>query len=88
MSPKFFPHARQVLEILRVHARIPLLAGCSSGGLIASAEEIESAGGFCARALFAAGRETERRFASRRSRSRKRTAKISGRWKPALSQSK
>jgi len=23
MSPKFFPHARQVLEILRLHARIP-----------------------------------------------------------------
>ncbi len=30
MSPKFFPHARQVLEILRVHGRIPLLVGCSS----------------------------------------------------------
>jgi small ligand-binding sensory domain FIST len=45
MSPKFFPHARQVLEILRVHGRIPLLAGCSSGSLIANAEEIESAGG-------------------------------------------
>jgi len=45
MSPKFFPHARQVLEILRVHGRIPLLAGCSSAGLVANAEEIESAGG-------------------------------------------
>jgi len=46
MSPKFFPHARQTLEILRVHARIPLLAGCSSTGLIAGANEIESATGF------------------------------------------
>ena len=45
MSPKFFPHAQQVLEILRVHAQIPLLAGCSSSGVIAGAEEIESAGG-------------------------------------------
>ena len=45
MSPKFFPHAAQVLEILRVHARIPLLAGCSGGGLVANAEELESAGG-------------------------------------------
>ena len=45
MSPKFFPHAKQALEILRVHAQIPLLAGCSSNGLIANAEEIESAGG-------------------------------------------
>ena len=46
MSPAFFPHARQTLEILRVHARIPLLAGCSSTGLIAGANEIESASGF------------------------------------------
>jgi small ligand-binding sensory domain FIST len=46
MSPKFFPHARQTLEILRVHARIPLLAGCSSMGLIAGAQEIEGASGF------------------------------------------
>lgn len=45
MSPKFFPHARQVLEILRVNGRIPLLAGCSSNSLVANAEEIESAGG-------------------------------------------
>ena len=45
MSPKFFPHAAEVLEILRVHARIPLLAGCSSSGLVANDEELEGAGG-------------------------------------------
>src|SRR5579859_1945732 len=45
MSPSFFPHAQQVLEILRLQAQIPLLAGCSSNGLICNAEEIESAGG-------------------------------------------
>ena len=45
LSPKFFPHAASVLEILRVHARIPLLVGCSGGGLVANAEELESAGG-------------------------------------------
>ena len=45
MSPKFFPHAEQVLEILRVHAQVPLLAGGSGAGLVANAEEIESAGG-------------------------------------------
>ena len=45
MSPKFFPHAAQVLEILRVHARIPLLVGSSGGGLVANAEELEGAGG-------------------------------------------
>jgi small ligand-binding sensory domain FIST len=45
MSPKFFPHAEQVLEILRLNAEIPLLAGCSGGGLVANAEELEGAGG-------------------------------------------
>src|SRR5207253_5901322 len=41
MNPKFFPHAAQVLELLRVHARIPLLAGCSATSLIAGEQEIE-----------------------------------------------
>jgi small ligand-binding sensory domain FIST len=45
MSPKFFPHAESVLEILRLHAQIPLLVGSSGGGLIANSEEIEGAGG-------------------------------------------
>lgn len=45
MAPKFFPHAKQVLEILRVHAQIPLLAGCSSLGLIIGQEEIEENAG-------------------------------------------
>ncbi len=45
MTPRFFPYAKQVLEILRVHARIPLLVGCSSTGLVAGAEEIEDNGG-------------------------------------------
>lgn len=41
MAPRFFPHARHVLEILRVHAQVPLLAGCSSQGLITGARELE-----------------------------------------------
>lgn len=45
MSPDFFPHAAATLEILRVHGRIPLLAGCSGTGLIVRGEEIESASG-------------------------------------------
>src|SRR5437016_6120859 len=45
MSPTFFPHAKQVLEVLRVHARLPLLAGCSSQGLIVGAEEVEQNAG-------------------------------------------
>jgi len=34
-----------VLEIIRVHAQVPLLAGCSSQGLIAESEEVEESGG-------------------------------------------
>lgn len=45
MTPKFFPHAKQVLEILRVHAQIPLLAGCSSQGLICNGDEAEESTG-------------------------------------------
>lgn len=45
MSPKFFPHAQATLEILRVHARIPLLAGCSSTALVAGSREFEEATG-------------------------------------------
>lgn len=45
MSPKFFPHAQATLEILRVHARIPLLVGCSSASLVAGPREFEEATG-------------------------------------------
>src|SRR6185312_11880434 len=52
MTPGFFSHAAQVLEILRVHAHIPLLAGCSSASLIVDGREIEDAPGLVT-ALFA-----------------------------------
>ena len=45
MSPDYFPHAAQVLEILQVHAQIPLLVGCSSQGLISGSEEAEDESG-------------------------------------------
>jgi small ligand-binding sensory domain FIST len=45
MSPRFFSRAKQVLEILRVHARIPLLAGCSSQSLIVGDHEVEQNAG-------------------------------------------
>src|SRR5256885_12763224 len=45
MTPQFFPHARPVLEILRVHAQIPLLAGCSSASLIVQDREVEENAG-------------------------------------------
>jgi len=41
MAPRFFSEAKQILEILRVHAQIPLLAGCSSQSLIFGGEELE-----------------------------------------------
>src|SRR5919108_4804807 len=45
VAPRFFARAAQVLEILRVHARVPLLVGCSSRGLIVGDQEIEEEGG-------------------------------------------
>src|SRR6185503_1385881 len=45
LSPKFFSDAEAVLEVLRVHARVPLLAGCSSASLIAGKAEIEADAG-------------------------------------------
>jgi len=45
LTPRFFPHAAAILEILRLHARIPLLLGCSSGALIAGGSEIEENAG-------------------------------------------
>lgn len=45
MAPRYFKQAGQILEILRVHARIPLLAGCSSPSLIVGGQEIEENAG-------------------------------------------
>jgi len=45
MTSRFFPYAAQVLEILRVHARIPILVGCSSNSLITGDQEIEESAG-------------------------------------------
>ncbi|MCX6904049.1 MAG: FIST C-terminal domain-containing protein [Verrucomicrobia bacterium] len=45
MSPRFFSQAATVLELFRVHARIPLLIGCSGNWLIAGDEEIEEHAG-------------------------------------------
>lgn len=41
MAPRFWPHAPAVLEIVRVHARVPLLLGCSGASLVAGNEEVE-----------------------------------------------
>ena len=41
LAPRFWSHSAEVLEILRVHARIPVLVGCSGTSLIAGHEEVE-----------------------------------------------
>jgi len=41
MTPHFFPVAAQILEIIRVHGQVPLLAGCSSTGVILGGNEWE-----------------------------------------------
>lgn len=45
LTPQFFDVAEEVLEVLRLHARIPLLIGCSSQSLIANGEELEDQAG-------------------------------------------
>ncbi|MCX8156440.1 MAG: FIST C-terminal domain-containing protein [Verrucomicrobiae bacterium] len=44
-SPDWAEHAAEALEIIQVHARVPLLAGCSGMGLIAGAREFEDTPG-------------------------------------------
>ena len=45
VGPRFFDQAATILELLRVHAQIPLLAGCSGAGLIEGTEEAEETPG-------------------------------------------
>ena len=45
ISPRFFASASAMLELIRVHGQVPLLAGCSSASLIADGEEIEDEAG-------------------------------------------
>lgn len=45
LTPGLMDDAEQVLEIVRVHAQVPLLMGCSSAGLISGAEELEEGEG-------------------------------------------
>ena len=59
ISPQLFPHAKQILEILRVHARIPVLAGCSSQGLIVGPKELEHDAGLTLALYFLPDAEIE-----------------------------
>ncbi len=51
LSPRLTPMAREVLDILRVHARIPRLVGCSANGAACNGHEHEEFKGL-ALALF------------------------------------
>lgn len=82
MTPRFFPHAALVLEILRVHAKIPLLAGCSSTGLISGSEELEENGGLVL-GLFSLPGAKLMLSASRNSKLKKRTGLATGIWRQA-----
>ncbi len=45
LTPGLFPQAEAVLEIVRVHGRVPLLVGCTSSSLISGNRELEDAEG-------------------------------------------
>lgn len=45
ISPRLFAAVPSILEIIRVHGQVPLLAGCSSASLIAGSEEVEDGAG-------------------------------------------
>lgn len=52
LSPRLFPQAQQILELVQVQARIPLLVGCSGQGLIAGNSELENDAAGLALALY------------------------------------
>ena len=45
MTPQFFDRAGDILELIQVHARVPLLVGCSSSSLVCNNHEIEDNAG-------------------------------------------
>jgi len=57
MTPHYFDSAAQILEVLRLHAQIPLLLGCSSSSLIIGAQEIEDQPGLVVSLLALPGAE-------------------------------
>lgn len=57
MTPHYFASAPQILEVLRLHAQIPLLLGCSGGSLIVGGREIEDQPGIVVSLLSLPGAE-------------------------------
>ena len=46
VSADYEPYLTDLLELIQLHAHVPILAGCSGSGLIATAHEEEAARGF------------------------------------------
>ncbi len=40
------PNAKEILEIIRIYAQVPVMLGCSGAGLIVNAHEFEGEGGY------------------------------------------
>jgi small ligand-binding sensory domain FIST len=45
LTPSYYGHAADILEIVQLHARVPVLAGCSGSSLICNEREIEEDAG-------------------------------------------
>ena len=45
-SSAWIDQAPELLDLLRIHAHLPVLVGCTSGGLVAGDRELPAAGGF------------------------------------------
>lgn len=45
MTPRYFEHAESILELIRIHAGVPVLVGCSTQGLVCAGHELENGGG-------------------------------------------
>jgi len=56
-TPHYFDDAARILEVLRVHAEIPLLLGCSSTSLITGGQEIEQEPGLVLSLFYLPGAE-------------------------------
>lgn len=45
MTPRYFDNAPEILALIRLHAHVPVLIGCSSHGLVCAGHELERGGG-------------------------------------------
>ena len=65
ISPAYFEVASEILEIVRTHAAVPLLVGCSSQWLIAGGTEIEEDAGIVLSLYSLPGAQLDARHFSR-----------------------